>query len=93
MNQISIISASELRQILSEEIKNALSKFETNETPTDKDELITRQETAKILKISLPTLNNYSKEGKIQPYNIGSRVLYKKSEVIDSLIKLTARKQ
>jgi excisionase family DNA binding protein len=92
MNQISIISSIELRQILSEEIKNALSKFEPNVNPTNKDELITRDETAEILKISLPTLNNYTKDGKLQSYNIGSRVLYKKSEVIDSLIKLTARK-
>jgi len=49
------------------------------------EELLTREETANILGISLPTLNEYSKKGIIPAYRIGSRVRYKKSEILNSL--------
>lgn len=46
---------------------------------------VTRQEVCSILKITLPTLNHYSKEGFLTSYKIGSRVLYKKSEINEAI--------
>ena len=40
--------------------------------------LLNHAEVASMLKISLPTLNEWSKRGIIQSYRIGSRVLYKR---------------
>lgn len=45
------------------------------------DEYLTRKETAKLLRISLGTLLQYTKDGDLTGYRIGNRVLYKKSEV------------
>ncbi|MEO6303779.1 MAG: helix-turn-helix domain-containing protein, partial [Bacteroidia bacterium] len=45
------------------------------------DKLLSRKEIAKYLKISLPTLNDWTKKGLVSSYRIGSRILYKKSEV------------
>lgn len=41
----------------------------------------TRKEVAKLLRISLPTLHEYSKHDILIGYRIGGRVLYKISEV------------
>ena len=48
---------------------------------------LTRKETAKLLNVSLPTLNEYSKSGKIKAYRVGVRVLYKQSEIESSLVQ------
>lgn len=53
--------------------------------PEPPEKYLTRQETAKLLQISLVTLNEWSKKGIIQSYRIGGRIRYKKSELEDSL--------
>ena len=45
------------------------------------NDLITRKEAAKILKVSLPTILDWTKSGKIIGYRVSSRVRYKKSEI------------
>ncbi len=49
------------------------------------DRLLTREETATLLSISLPTLRKYVQRGLLKEYRTGARVLYKHSEVINSL--------
>ncbi|HOX77204.1 MAG TPA: helix-turn-helix domain-containing protein [Bacteroidales bacterium] len=56
------------------------------------DELLTRAETAKLLKISLPTLHDWTRTGKLQSYRISSRLRYRKSEVIEALESRQAKK-
>ena len=56
------------------------------------DQLVTRQEAANLLGISLPTLNHYSKHGVVPAYRIGSRVRYKKCELMDCLTKVQTLK-
>lgn len=61
-------------------------------SPTDENKnqskLISRKEVATLLKISLPTLNEWSKLGRLQSYKIGNRVLYKLPEVEQALNKV-----
>lgn len=49
------------------------------------DNYISRKDTAQLLNISLVTLSTWTKRSLLKSYKIGSRVLYKKSEVIESL--------
>lgn len=53
---------------------------QSQEQPKD-EEYRTRKETAKMLKISLPTLNHYTKKRILTGYRVGARVLYKQSEI------------
>ena len=48
----------------------------------------TRKETAKMLNISLPTLNEYTKKRILTGYRVGVRVLYKQSEIELALVKM-----
>lgn len=49
------------------------------------EDLLSREEAAKFLRITLPTLRQRTKEGRLCGYRMGARVLYRRSEVIASL--------
>jgi excisionase family DNA binding protein len=49
------------------------------------DDLLSREEAAKLLRITLPTLRQRTKEGRLRGYRMGARVLYRRSEVLQSL--------
>lgn len=74
-----------LRLIVREEI----SAMQTKElTPR----FLSRQEVANLLKISLPTLNEYTRTGIIKGSRIGSRILYAESDIKESVKDIPARK-
>jgi excisionase family DNA binding protein len=51
----------------------------------DQSKYLTRVEAAKLLQISLPTLNDYTKRGIISSYRIGANVRYKPSDLENAL--------
>ncbi len=52
------------------------------------NDLLTRKETADILKISLPTLWAWTNKGIIPAYRIGNKVRYKKADILTALHKM-----
>jgi hypothetical protein len=68
-----------IRVIVKEEIQQTLT-FRRKETI-----YLTRKEAATFLKISLPTLNNYTKTGIVNGFRIGTRVLYKSEDLESNL--------
>jgi excisionase family DNA binding protein len=65
-------------------LKNNAGSLQLNEQT---DQLLTREETAKLLSVSLVTLWDWTKKDIIPAYRIGNKVRYKKSEVLKSLNK------
>lgn len=55
------------------------------------EQLLTREETAKLLQVDLSTLWAWSKKGKLKSYGIGNRVFYKRSEIEAALIPLNEK--
>ena len=92
-NQIIFTSISEenFKQFLQSSIKEEMQKY-CIPTPQPTTEFITRQETCIILGVSLPTLNEWTKQGLIVGYRISSRVRYKKSEILEALTKISTLK-
>jgi excisionase family DNA binding protein len=85
MNSIILheINIDDLKNLLREVLReNAVSKPKES---CKKQVYLNRFEVAEILKVSLPTLNNWSKSGTIQSYRIGNRVLYKADEIEQSV--------
>lgn len=79
MNGIIIqLSEDEFQEQLARAIEKALNKFDSRNRQV---EYLTRKETAQRLHISLPTLNEYTKSGKLRAYRIHGRVLYRKDDV------------
>lgn len=56
-----------------------------NKVHSSEQAYLSRTEAARILRISLPTLNEWTKQGKVKAYRIGSRVLYKPDDIDNSL--------
>lgn len=81
--QIERISTSEFIPQLVTEFRKVI-KEENNQTNNDQ-ELLTREEAAKLLSISLVTLWKYTKEDIIPAYRIGTKIRYKKSEILSAL--------
>lgn len=51
------------------------------------DELLTVEETLKLLKCSKQALWNWRKNGILPSYRLGNRVYYKKSDIYNKLVK------
>jgi predicted DNA-binding transcriptional regulator AlpA len=52
------------------------------------DQFLSRNEVAKLLKISISTVHNWTKRGILTPYHIGGRVYFKPSEIENSMFKI-----
>lgn len=55
---------------------------------TNETDLLTPKESAKLLRISLPTLHRWQKKGKVKCYGIAGSRYYKRSELLESLTEL-----
>jgi hypothetical protein len=62
-----------------------LKKFYQLKEPTT---FLTRKEVAKLLSVDISSVHNMSVKGILQKYQISGRVLYKRSEVENAIIKL-----
>lgn len=67
-----------LRSIIREELSFLYAK-----EPAQR--FLSRQEVATLLKISLPTLNEYTHKGIIKGSRVGSRVLYDEAQIRESV--------
>lgn len=52
------------------------------------EELLTRKQAAELLGITLPTLREYTRRGYLTGYRIGTRVRYRRSELVDGLQRM-----
>lgn len=71
-----------------EQIKFKLGELQKNFQPKTPTEYLTRNEVAKLLKIDLSSVHNWTKRGLLTAYQIGGRVYYKRAEVENSLVEL-----
>lgn len=90
MEQIQMvgISPQQLQDAISNDVKNQLEELKESFQPKSPEELLTRTETAELLKINLSTVHNWTKKGRLKPYGMGGKVYYKRSEVESALIEL-----
>lgn len=85
------IPITELQKFISDTIREEMQKIATP-TPPPETEFITRNQTAQILGVSLPTLNEWTKQGLIIGYRIGTRVRYKKGEILEAVKQIQTLK-
>lgn len=81
---------SDIKEVIEEVLERKLQYY----IPQEKEKLtlLTRKDTAKLLRISLPTLHDWTKNGEIKAYRIGNRVLYKLDEINEALNEIQTSK-
>jgi hypothetical protein len=84
MNQNLILTSIpeiEFRELISSAVNEALAGIKPKEQTPSPVEFLTRKQTAERLKVSLPTLHQWSKTGVVKGYRISGRVRYKSQEI------------
>ena len=86
--QLENTTAVDFKNEISEVLENLLMKFSPNFNNQEDNKLLTREETAKMLSVSLVTLWEWTRKDLIPAYRIGNKVRYKKGEVLEALQKM-----
>lgn len=83
-----------IRKVIKEEVCSYFVELEGKKVsphlcPKDElsDNLLSRKETAALLGISLPTLNDWTNKGVLKSHLIGRKVFYKVDEVNNALVE------
>ena len=75
-----------LVNLINENVKAQLSELKKSLLSKEaSDELLTRDETCKLLQIDSSTLWAWTNKGKVTAYGIANRRYYKRSELMDAL--------
>jgi hypothetical protein len=82
------LAPNDLEELIRKVVIEQLEAFRKNTSTENPDELLTRAEACLLLKISLTSLWNWTKKGKIIAYGIGNRVFYKRAELMESLTRI-----
>lgn len=89
----SSIPLEQLRSEISDTIKKEISSLiQTVQNQPQQTEFLTRKQAAALLGVSLVTLSDWTKTGKIAGYRIASRIRYKRAEVETALSQIKTRK-
>lgn len=93
MNDIllSTIPYSELQTLIATTVQTAVQLATAHLQHKENVEFLTRKQTSTILGVSLVTLSEWTKEGKVKGYRIGSRVRYKRNEIEQSLLSIKTK--
>jgi excisionase family DNA binding protein len=74
------LTPEELSSIVTKAVREALSQSASKPDDT----LFTRKETAKYFNVTLPTLNAWEKSGRIKGIRFGSRVYFRKNDLLNA---------
>ena len=85
--QIQEVTIDDLTERIAEKLLTKIDIYIKEYATKNDDTLLTRQETVDFLKVDQSTLWNWTKKGYLISYRIGSRVYYKKIEIINYLNK------
>lgn len=89
-NLLVTLSIGDLQQLMQDAVKIEMENFKNlvpnNHTdPEQESNLLTREQTAKLLKVSVTSLHNWAKKEILMPKKIGRRIYYFKSEVYEKI--------
>ncbi len=82
------VSPEQFKELITSVFRSQLEDFKNNFNASNGDELLTREETCKLLQINSSTLFHWTNKGKVKAYGIGNRRYYKKAELLECLTPL-----
>lgn len=77
-----VIELEELKSLINDAVAAAVKQHRTPEEP---DAIMRKAEVAQELKVSLKTIGQWMKEGKLPYHRIKSRVFFRRSEVLEAM--------
>ena len=95
VTQVQGVTPEELKEIIMSDLKDELLKILENlnlSKKNNEDEYLTRKEASKFLKVSLPTISDWSEKGIIKAKRIGNLIRFSKKELEQSMINIKNKK-
>lgn len=92
ITQLHNITPHELQESLIEHFEFRLKEIFNNLENNQAERLLTREQTAEMLSITLTTLWSWTKKGILTSYRIGNKIMYKQHEVYESLVRINHSK-
>lgn len=90
--QITQLSPEQFEESIRNAVKSQFESLKKEINPVkSKEEYLSRREVADLLKIELSTLHNWCKKGKLEPYGIGNRVYFLRSDIEKALVPLNQK--
>ena len=83
----------EFKELITKTVEAAVKNATAHLQPIKSNEFLTRNEVSKFFGITLVALHEWTKQGKLIGYKVGSRVMYKKDEIEKSLSKIASKKK
>lgn len=79
--------------VVEQKFQTLLTVLQQQKQEQEPKEYLSRKEAAKLLGVSLVTLSEWTKTGKVQGYRIASRVRYKRAEIETSLSAIQTKRR
>lgn len=83
--QVENTNADDFKNEIVKDVITALKGFASSSQNNNSEIILSREEAAKLLSISLVTLWDLTRKDKIPAFRIGNKVRYKKSDVLNAL--------
>lgn len=83
--QITEVTVDELADSVADKLMLKIENYLKELSKKQNDEILTRQEVADYLRISLVTIHSWNKHGILNPIRMGNRIFYKKQDILDVL--------
>jgi excisionase family DNA binding protein len=77
------LSIEQLQSFINDAVKTGFEQTKLQEP--EKTNLLTRKQVCNLLNITAPTLHEWTRNGTISAYKVGTRVRFKESEVMNTL--------
>ena len=91
MKKVYILEETELNQIITDAVIEALTLFTQSKQERKEEKLLTTNEACEVLRCSKPTLHKWKKEGIIPHVRIGANIRYKESDLNNLTDKRNAK--
>ena len=88
---LSTMLYTDLQELIFSSVETAVQSATAHLQVKNEIEYLTRKQTSTLLGVSLVTLSEWTKEGKVKGYRIGSRIRFKRHEIEQSLLTIKTR--
>ena len=87
------VTTKQLENLVKRAVKESLQEEKPFQKKDCQNDYLNREEVIQLLKISPSTLYNWTSQGKVRAYGLGSKVYYKQSEIESLMVPLKNRVQ
>jgi excisionase family DNA binding protein len=84
-SKVTLLNENDVYNIVNSVVEKHVAELRKDFQPKEQDAYMTRTEVSQLLRCDLSTIWMWCKKGKLRSHNIGNRVLFKRSEILEAV--------